>query len=369
MPTGKKQHYVPRFLIRRFAVDQTDPASLAYKLDIRTGKPWKVSPASEAKHDWFYRITTDDGEIDDSADELLTRLENDAARVIRSIADVPSREPTVNEIRQLALFIVTLKQRTPEGREQLREADIRTAELTAEVRLSDPQLSVEMAGIGKSVEEVDRERRQLLQDLRDGRVEFGCPPSREVALMFGAIEEGATFLCTEMSWTCQVAPPGHSFVLSDHPVAHYDPTPKVEGAGAGFASSPNSQTTVPIDRRVVLLLCPSRGWSWRTVRLTPGAVDATNLLVYAQAREAIFGESQALVTGVRRIAKAEPAARARFARRPTRIWVADADEAASGGVRTFTSTYKGETISGQLYAPPDAERRARGRAWPAGSES
>jgi hypothetical protein len=71
------------------------------------------------------------------------------------------------------------------------------------------------------------------------------------------------------------------------------------------------------------------------------------------------------VTVVREQAKAKPRTVGKFARRPARIWVADVDESmGEGGVRTFTSTYKGNTITRQLYVSPEGERRAKQDAWP-----
>jgi hypothetical protein len=44
---GKRQHYVPKFLIRRFAIDPTNKKSLIVKLEKRTGKPSRVNPLNE----------------------------------------------------------------------------------------------------------------------------------------------------------------------------------------------------------------------------------------------------------------------------------------------------------------------------------
>ena len=271
--------------------------------------------------------------------------------------------PRPDDIPWLSLFIVTLKQRTPEGREQLHQADIRMAEMMAEVNLSDPEVGRNVAGW--SADETERQRITLLDDLRKGKLIFESTPSREVALMFMAVQQGAEFLGTEMRWTQLLAPEGRSFVLSDHPVAHYDATPKMPGAGASFASSPNSQTLIPLDPHMALLLEPADELGCYQARLTPDEVDEANLLIYAQARNYVYGPTQAVVAGVRRLAKQNPAARSMFARRPPRLWVTEVDaDSEVGGVRTFTSTYKGVTMTRELYVPPEAEREGRKRAWP-----
>ena len=58
------------------------------------------------------------------------------------------------------------------------------------------------------------------------------------------------------------------FVLSDHPVAHYGPEPKTPEAGAGFISSPGSQTWVALDPSFGLPLSPE----------SPGTGSYTDLL-------------------------------------------------------------------------------------------
>ncbi len=353
--TGKRQHYIPRFMQRRFALDPRAKSARIYRLELSSGRAEKVNVTNNAVKSRYYRIVREDGSVDDSADEVLDRLESDAAPVIAKLAEGPL-ERDLSLVQKLALFILTLKQRTPEGREQLRENDRRVAELWLEAQLSDRQGYLErMVADGESIDEVDRERLRLLERLRSGEQLIESTPSREIALMFISLEETSKALLSQVGWTLLRAPAGSSFVLSDHPVAHFDPTPKFEGAGAGFLSSPTAITTVPLDPAFAVLLQPQEPAGWGEVEVESSDVDEINLLTYAWASEAIYGPSQEAVTRVRMLAKRKRAHLARFAKRPPRVWIAEVDEEKRhGGIHTFTSTYKDKTLARSLYVSDEA---------------
>lgn len=83
---AKRQHYVPRLLLRRFAIDPGDKKSHLYKLDKRTGRPERVNPINEAVIGHYYRIVMPDGTVLNEADEALDRIETMAAEVIPRLA-------------------------------------------------------------------------------------------------------------------------------------------------------------------------------------------------------------------------------------------------------------------------------------------
>jgi hypothetical protein len=364
---GKRQHYVPRFLLRRFAIDPTDKRSLVFRLDKKTGQPRRVNPANEVVVGHYYRIVGEDGTVDDTADEVLDRIETMAAEVIAKLAD-PAYTVTGDDVQRLVLFIVTLKNRTPQGREALRETDERAGELWLEMLLSDREhFHHVMRKHGGTEEDIEAERLKALDELKSGRIVMESSPEREVALMFGAVENTAKTVFEKLACVCLRAPAdGKSlFVVSDHPVSHYDPTPKTPEAGASFMSSPNSLTCVPLDPRFALLLVQDRPpQTWVDVEATPNDVDQTNLLTYAWARDAIYGPTQETVTRVRRLAKQNPRLMGEFAYRPPRIWVTeDEDDDGRAGPRQFTSRFKGKTATRTLHVTQEGLDEARRSAW------
>jgi hypothetical protein len=101
-----------------------------------------------------------------------------------------------------------------------------------------------------------------------------------------------------------------------HAALHVDPTPVVPGAGHGLRSSPNAETTLPLDPELCLILTPEPAYGNARAGTTPEYVDELNLRSYAWAQQHIFGPSQQLVTAVRQRAKREKARLARLAPRP-----------------------------------------------------
>ena len=338
---GRRQHYVPRFLLRQFAVAPEDKRSLIWKLEKASGRPLRVNPANEAVVGHYCRMVLDDGEVVDEADKVLDRVEDIAVDVIRRLAET-SYVVSGDDVQVLMLFIATLKARTPQTRETLREMDERAAELALEMQLSDRDRYHDMVRVRhpeRSEEDVEAERVRSLEDLRAGRIGLASTPERDVALMFAGLEETTRTLFEQLSIRCVRvgAGAGAVFVLSDHPVARYDPDPKTPEAGAGFISSPGSQTWVALD--------PS-------ITAARDEVDELNLLTCAWAREAIYGPTQQAVPRVRQVAKQKPRLLGEFRSRPGRVWIARSD--GSPGPHEFRSRFRGETVTRELHVAEDA---------------
>lgn len=363
---GKRQHYIPRFLLRRFCIDPADKKSLVFRLDKKSGANRRANPANEAVVGHYYRIVRDDGSVDNLADETLDRIETFSSEIINRLED-PGYVVTSGDVVQLMLFITTLKQRTPQGREALRETDARASELWLEMRLSDRDDYHRVAGNGRPEDEVENERLEYLRELRDGQLGVESTPSREVAMMFLALEHTTETIFEKLGIVC-VRPRRGSravFVLSDHPVAHFDPTPKAPEAGASFLSSPQTVTFVALDPRFGLLLGQENPQTWATEEISDADVDELNLLTYAWARDAIFGPTQESVTRVRQLAKRSPQAMRQFAYRPPRIWLTESHTGEiQHGARKFTSRFRGKEITREFFVSPAAADEGRETRWP-----
>ena len=290
-----------------------------------------------------------------------------AARIIARVVEQPARVPAPEDIVGLSTFVTTMAHRTPDARADLAAADVEIAKLMAQRLLSDPEAIRRALKPQATDEEVAEIQRRVLNDLRENRIEFESTPSREVGFMLAAIQPVTEWLISRAAWHVLVAPPDRQFVLSDAPVAQYDPTPKVPDAGAGFESSPNSMTIFAIDPRFAVLIRPSgdRLFDWRTREVDKRTVDDINLLIYAQADEAIFGSQQAIITGVRRDAKQSPRRLGEYRRRRARIWVTEIgseDRPGTGGVRRFTSVNRDGPATRDFYLDSATEREAERRA-------
>jgi hypothetical protein len=360
--TGKRQHYVPRFMLRRFGIDPADKRTMVWRLDKKTGKPERVNPANEAVIGRYYRVTHDDGSVDDSADEILDVIENDASNVIRRVADVDYR-PTADHVGVLLLFALTLKLRTPQGREAIHELDANAGNLGYEVWLRNQrQFHDAMRFLGETAEQLDARRLSQLEALKSGRIQVKSTSSREVWIMLSSLIEMSDELFEKLGCVLYRAPDdGKSpFILSDNPVAHYDPDS--DDGGAGFLLGPRGGTLVPLDPSFALVFVSHGAGSWRDVALTRKDVGEHNLLTYAWARDAIYGPSQDALTRVRQAARRSPQLLGELAYRPPRLWVGDPEQASQpAGWHTFTSTYRGQTRTRRAFVrpqhPPGAPRK------------
>jgi hypothetical protein len=360
--TGKRHHYVPQFLLRRFAISEARKgASLIYRLDLGRGAARKVNIANEAVRGHYYRFLHEDGTPDSSADELFDRLESAAAEVITHVSK-GERAPSATQLRDLAQFIVTQKVRTPQGREHLAEGDELVNELILEVQLSNRDEYHERFGEGRNEAEVEAERLKFLEQLQGGQIGLKSPAEREIGMMFLSFEHGTKVLLTELGWTLLRAPDNAEFVLSDHPVAHYDPNAAGTDMGVSFLTTPESGTLVPLDPSFALWLSPHEPATWREVNVGRQEVDDMNLLTYAWANKAIYGRSQAVVTRVRSLARRHGRKLAAFRKRSPKIWVTEAHEGESiAGERFFEARTKREGSMRQRFKfDPRADREKTG---------
>lgn len=110
-----KHHYVPRFLLERFA-DERDTKRQVWALDNASGRPFKTNPRNLAAVSDFY---TQDGEPEDAAEEALARLEAHGAALIARL--VAGEEISDQERADLAVFVGQTHMRTPLGRQWLKD--------------------------------------------------------------------------------------------------------------------------------------------------------------------------------------------------------------------------------------------------------
>jgi hypothetical protein len=356
---GKRHHYVPRLLLRRFVVDSSAKKLLLYRLDKATGRVVKRDPINEAVIGHYYRITMHDGAVLDEADKAFDRIETMAAESIQRLED-RSYIGIADDHLIMMLFAASLQRRTPQAREVIRETTDRAAEIHAEQRLSDKSAYHEaMRGQAMSEQEVEAERQRLLKLFREGKIRAEGTPSHEIAFMLVALEDAVNTMFERLGVTCLRVPINskRTFILSDHPVSHYDQLAPTPEAGIGFLSSPVAMTWVPLDPKFGLLLTPDHPGSWGNVVADDEDIDMVNLLTYAWARDAIYGCSQQAVTETRHYAKKHPGQLAKFHYRPGRLWVSRGDNDNAGPVR-FESRFRDQTVQRTVWVAKDADRAA-----------
>jgi hypothetical protein len=201
MPPKKSQHYVPKWLLRRFAVVDGRWQGHIFRLARRTGKVGPAVPRSEAAENRYYDLPEDVvGEFQPEA--VLERIENDAALVIRRIEQRKQLHPL--DVVRLAYFFALQTVRTPQDRAEQRYLDGVMATQLQELRFSARDRAVAFLREHDptlSLEEAEEERQRIVDDLRAGRVRLESTAAREVAGMFLGLNDAVTTLASKCDWT------------------------------------------------------------------------------------------------------------------------------------------------------------------------
>jgi hypothetical protein len=356
---AKKHHYLSQFLLRRFA--EPEAPRFIWRLDKKNGQTRHVPPKSQAAKHQYYRFTVPDGSIDPGfVEETLSRIESLAAAAIRRLVE-GALEPSEEDRHALALFAVLQSRRTPAGRRQLRFFDEFSAKLQFEVSLSDGArfaTRVREREPDMADDDVEALREQMLAELKSGDTVVESTPEREVGLMFMALDRIAPTLVTDFDWLAVEAPVGSEFVLSDVGIGHFDPTPPHAHAGSAWRSSPNSQTTMAIDRQLALVVTPGHG-RWGRTMIDGEDVDDLNLRSYAVSEVCYFGSGQKVVCDLRVLAKRNAVKVARYRARPGRLWVTEVEGRPKTGVLDFTGHSTEGEVKARLEVDPQAFPRRR----------
>jgi hypothetical protein len=221
----KRHHYVPRFLLKRFAEHSDTKRPCVWWLSKATGANARRSVENEAVIGHYYRISDAADVPAGFPEKVLSDVEGPAAEAIREL-DAQPRSLSLEHRQALALFVVLQHKRTPAGREHLRFIDELTHRLLTEVNLNNPESwadAMKATGDFETDEQAERERLGTLRDFQEGRVIVESTPDREIAGMFLAAPEVSSFLTTDaFSWSLLQPRGQQRFVLGDSPVALYE---------------------------------------------------------------------------------------------------------------------------------------------------
>jgi hypothetical protein len=246
--------------------------------------------------------------------------------------------------------------RTPVARGWLNFLDEFASTLMTEVSLANRESfhrRAQSAEPNMTFEEVEEMRLELLADLQSGRATIGSTPSREVAAMFVAADQVAEDLVAKFAWGVIRTPGAKEFVLPDMGITMYDPTPRMPASGLGFGSSPNTETVLPVDPSFAIALTPGPP-VWDDAGVDGAAVDELNLRAYAWSSAAVYGQSQKVVTDIRRLARQKREMVGRFKPRPGRLWIAEGDEEKRVGEIEFVGHSPDGTARQRFMVDPRA---------------
>jgi len=355
---GASHHFLPHFLLRRFAVPDGAKKGHIYRLDLKSGTSVAAVPKTEAAKRHYYRLSVELDAPDGmpSPEELLAMIENGAACGIQRIEG--GQQPTAQDREYLAFFVALQVRRTPAGRAQLRFMDELVAKLTSELKLQAPKQVHAMLMAGEptmTMEEAEAQRLEMLRDLESGQLVVQSTPDREICLMFNGLDSIVPLLVSRFDWTAVSFPEGATLVLPDTGLSRYDPTPTTPQGGTGFASSPNAETVMPVSPTLALVIRPGSG------RFAVAAGDEDdlaelNLRSYASSHACLYAPSQEVASDLRSAAKRNPVAIKERTPAPETMWIADEADDVPGRRVEFV----GHTVNGQKRARFSVSPLARG---------
>jgi Protein of unknown function (DUF4238) len=203
-PDAKRQHFIPRFLLNRFAMAD----GRLIQLDTKTGTPQKVAAKRAASRHRFYTFADDEGNKSSVVEGIFGMAETHAAPALQRLED----DGEIDDVDRatISLFLAHLWTRTPAVRrlaEKLAEetaagllashfADRDAFEgLLAEQAAEDPEMR-------KAPEEAEDLRRRTLKMLGDGSLKITSPDGgAPTNILIEVAHDTSMLIFTAMEWT------------------------------------------------------------------------------------------------------------------------------------------------------------------------
>jgi hypothetical protein len=359
---GKRHHFLPRFLLRRFAATAGPQGGLIWRAGL-DGSMRAVAPKFEAAKKHYYapppELNLPVGYIED----VLARVEDATASAINKVER--GGAVTRDDRDWLALFLLLQHRRTPKGRADLRFMDEFIARQEAELRISNTDAVRRLLakeGRRPTADEVEAWQRDRLAELEAGELVIESTPDREVALMFSQLPEVTRQLVENFDWQFVTIPSGGpELVLPDVGLTMYDPTPKFDGAGTGFASSPRSETVLYLSAHLVLVIRPGEG-SGARVTATHLRVEEMNRRAIACSDRCIYAASEAAALAAMELANSDPKRMQKLQPRPPTIWIAESHGDPKAGPTSFLGHSRTGTLERVLHVSQEGIDEAREHA-------
>jgi Protein of unknown function (DUF4238) len=306
-PDAKRHHFIPRFLLNRFAKDN----ERLVQLDKTTGKPQVIGAKSAASRYHFYTFADDEGQKSSVVEGILGMVENHAAPALKRLEE--TGEVTDVDRATIAMFLAYLWSRTPATRERAEKLAQDTAAGLMASKVNDRNAFMDLLReqaeedeeMRRTPEEAEELRRHTLKMLKDGSLSLTDPDGGATTnLLMEVAHDTAVLVFAAMEWTL-VRASGAEFVTSDRGAASFDPTPQHPWSSHTIYSSPNAETFFPISAECCLLVSPGEP-GLQTYAAKQSKVMEINLRVYGRADRYIYGRTQDAVTAVRRALKKRP---------------------------------------------------------------
>ncbi|MBE2318399.1 DUF4238 domain-containing protein [Solirubrobacter sp. CPCC 204708] len=295
---AQRHHYVPSFLLARWATPQKREGRLAV-LTVATGRTETTKPDNVAFVGELYSLHDDDGVLDRKIETFMSIIEGHAADPIKRLGTAP--QSIADEDRWTIAFFLALQQgRTPPGlADHRRLAEFAAREFLRSRRAKLDDFEAVAAAYRRTINPTagDKEIRSFAEAQKkkmpdpDGPVQT-TPEAAFQSLSLNVSQIALTVAA--LDWT--VLTTDEEFIENDRGMAMWDPNLPAT-RGNMWASSATAETTVPLAPGACLKLTPG-GSRYAVASADTATVDAINLRTYGWAAQKIFGTTTSVVAGL-----------------------------------------------------------------------
>lgn len=304
VPQGqaKRQHFTPQLLLRRFLAPG---ATHLCQLDVKTGRPQKMSVQAAASRRRFYTLRDPEkGGRDEVIEGLLSLIEDAAAGALDTVIGSPTKT-TADERVTLSYFAAAQFVRTPAALERMQAIArvLHTVEM-ARLIVDNARFATTYAAVRDNEGSEDHTWLQewMREALLDDRIRITNERELGLSTMVDLIDDFAVRLFS-MPWLL-LEGTRTSFITSDSGFGVIDSErhrlPQVNVLGSRHA-----RLLMPMARAHCLQIGPE-GYApaaITTAKLDGRDVLLVNLAVYGWAQRHIFAQSQHAAEEVRKAAK------------------------------------------------------------------
>lgn len=227
MNKPKKQHYVPRFLLKNFSAGRKDKEQV-WVLDKRLGKIYRSSIWNVGHENSFYEYHGDDGDIE--LENLMQLVDSKGACIIQSITETAKLPEDPKDRVWLSYFVAAQMLRTPTTRNEIENL---------------PKLIFHKFG-------------ELMRGHPDAKTfaEFGSEDAKFCALRLMSEVPKFAKLLQKKVWVVTEAPPSKPYIISDNPVSLCNLINRSGWGNLGLANY-GIELYMPVSTRLCLhAICP-----------------------------------------------------------------------------------------------------------------
>ena len=300
---ARNQHYVPSFLLARWATPQTRDGRL-FSLMVASGDVTQRKPGKVALLRDLYTLDRFEKSVNLVIEAFLGVIEGYAADPIKRLGAAPAA--ICDDDRATIAFFLALQQgRTPTGLSQHRQVAQTAAEAALHSFFRDKAAVAsryrEKINRNATDDEIRNWAIEQITAFKEGRQTIELPDEAPFQAMLMSVSSVAAVVA-QMNWTLLVG--NSEFVTSDRGLAMWDPQLRAS-RGNAWESSPAAETTVPVAPNACLKLTPGAG-GFAMEHVDTATVGTINLRTYGWAEQAIFGTSDHAVRAVHQAATADP---------------------------------------------------------------